>query len=910
MCKREILNYHDLRDVVLESRLSKTSGDFGKITVLHDGVYVEGTEEEHRQALNFFGEKLGNKLVHNGNNYLIKFDTQTLCIFFEEAEEDNSLKLYPFRPLLEDIALLEENSCKDNISTQFSDTPKGRNTETTHLHAFFSYKGGVGRTMHILAAARYFAEESQSAFAKPQVLLIDADTEAPGLTWWAKEKLPVPKYSYLDLVADIYDSGDQSKEIIENAADKISSSRLELGSPQYSVFFLPVFRDILQMMRPPVAPEKLTYDPNQPWLLGNILLDLGKSLKVKHIFIDLRAGMSELASPLFFDPRVRRVIFTTTSRQSVEGTCCVLNQLAKMAFLLRQYSKENVYSNNTNVIINFIPPNEVNSTKLADISNKFMAEWQALLSTDECLDSDSWLYQSYYDQNLLGLDTLDQTLAVLDNSVAVHDICKSLWKNLLPGKSLRIKEDLRKQDIKNLADKTEKLIFAEHIDFSEQVDWRERFLQIEPYRQLASSFSSSVPNALIIGAKGSGKTYFYLQLAAMKTWETFCTTLSFDNKNTIQLVPITWSETTDSTDLKELSKKYLTEKFGTTLAENSHYMLRNAFSTVKKLDETEWSQKWYKYILELLNIHFSSQDDLRNVLRNNLAKQTEKVVFLMDGMEDVFSAWLAQDDSISPLRILLVDLIRDIYEWSNGNIGFLIFIRKDIVRRAILQNSSQFIAKYSSYELDWSKTEALRLVGWILFASNLGKYCRKQSMSSWYSASFDAMAAALEPFWGLKLGTPNSKEAYSVNWILSALSDFKGHIQARDMVRFIHEASRLSLNEEKFVFKDRLIMPKTLKAALKPCGEEKIKEIKQEMQEVKMSIEKLEESRKSIPLEKKDFEELQIQNVSVLEDFGFIFNEDGKYYFPAIYREGLKLRESSSARPKVVSLMRKALARS
>lgn len=910
MWKREIQNYHDLRDMVLEDRLSRTSEPLGKITVLHDGVYVEGTEKEHQQTLSFFKEKLGNKFINDKNTYLIKLDTQTLHVFFEEPEEDKSLKLYPFRPLLEDIALLNQDTCKNNISTRFKETPKGRNNESPHLHAFFSYKGGVGRTMHILAAARFFAEQTESIFSKPQILLIDADTEAPGLTWWAKEKLPAPKYSYLDLLADIYDSDNSPNEFINSAVDKIGSSRLELGNPQYSVFFLPVFRDILQMMRPPVAPEKLTYNPNQPWLLGNILLELGKSLNVKHIFIDLRAGMSELASPLFFDPHVRRVLFTTTSKQSVEGTCCILNQLAKMAGLLRQYAKENTYSNNTNVIINFIPPNEVNSIKLTNISNNLMTEWQALLSNDEYLDSDSWLLQSYYDQNLLGLDTLEQTLSVLGNSIAVQDVCKALWKNLSPGKRLGISGDLRKQDIQKLEEKTKDLIFAEHIDFSHQINWKDRFLQIEPYRQLASSFSLNVPNALIIGAKGSGKTYFYLQLAAMQTWETFCQTLSFDNKNTVKLIPISWSETGNSRELKTLSAKSLNEKFGTILQEDSHYMLRMAFSTVKTLDELEWCQKWYKYILELLNIPFSSHDDLRNLLRNKLAEQKEKIVFLMDGIEDIFSAWLTQDDLIPPLRVLLVELIRDIYEWSNGNIGFLIFIRKDIVRRAIPQNSSQFIAKYSSYELDWSKTEALRLVGWILFASGLGKYCKKQSISSWYIATFEAMSAALEPFWGLKLGAPNSKEAYSVNWILSALSDFKGHIQARDMVRFIHEASRLALNEEKFIFKDRLIMPKTLKAALKPCGEEKIKEIKQEMQEVKESIEKLEGSRKSIPLEKKDFEELQIQNVSALEDFGFIFNEDGKYYFPAIYREGLDLRENTSARPKVVSLMRKALARS
>lgn len=907
MNRREIQSYHDLRDIILKNRLTDRAYRLGKMTVLHDVIYIEGTEEEYKNAIAFLKDSLGRKLIKEDTKYYIKLDTKKLDVFFEKAEDDVSLDRYPFRPLLEDIALLDEDSRKDRLLTQFNRGIKDRNVP--YLHAFFSYKGGVGRTMHILAAARYFAEQTKSAFAAPQILLIDADTEAPGLTWWAQEKIPAPQYSYLDLLADTVDAKNPY-DILEYAANKIKLMRLELGNAQHSVFFLPVFRDAEQMMRPPANPEQLTHKPESPWLAGDILLHLGKKLNVKHIFVDLRAGMSELASPLFFDPQVHRLLFTTTSRQSIEGTCCVLQQLAKMASLLKQYDNNDIYLNNTSVIMNFIPPDEINSIKLNEVSTRLMKSRQSLLSKDDDIESDSWMFQASYDQNLLGLDTLEQALSVLERSTAIQDICQRLWKDVSPQKKIpRLTDEVRRQDIQKLHDKTKRLIFAEQSDFNQQTDWKKRFLQIEPYRQLASNFSTTVPNAIIIGAKGAGKTYLYLQLSAMRRWDVFCDTLSIKIDNNIELIPLSWSESNNATqDLTRLSEESLNTAFSTSLEKSSHHMLRESFVDVASLDEASWRKKWYQYILLILNTSFSDNTDLRQLLKQTLAGQTKKITFLMDGLEDLFAGWLAQDIPITPLRILLVELISDIYEWSNGNIGFLIFIRKDIIRRAILQNSAQFIAKYRSYELDWSKNEALRLVGWILIASDLKKYCKTNSMQSWYAASFDSMSTALEPFWGLKLGTPNSKEAYSVNWVLSALSDFKGHIQARDIVRFLYEVSNIAVNEDKAFFKDRLIMPKMLKDALDPCGKEKIQEIKQEMQEIAQSIDKLKGSKKSIPFEKKDFEELQIQNIAALEEFGFIFNEDGEYYFPEMYRRGLSLGISKGARPKVVSLMRKALA--
>ena len=41
----------------------------------------------------------------------------------------------------------------------------------------------------------------------------------------------------------------------------------------------------------------------------------------------------------------------------------------------------------------------------------------------------------------------------------------------------------------------------------------------------------------------------------------------------------------------------------------------------------------------------------------------------------------------------------------------------------------------------------------------------------------------------MKLGRKDSREAFSDRWILAALSDFTGQLQARDIVRFLRYSS-------------------------------------------------------------------------------------------------------------------------
>lgn len=912
-----IISIHDLRNAFISARISGKLANIGDIRVFHDSMVVETSLTPDKVISSFRALLPDLNIVQQDDIYCIELNaSKAIDIIFDAPDKEIQISPYPFTPLLRDIALLDTNTNNKELSNEFLNFPE-RETGIPNIHTFFSFKGGVGRTMLLTSLVRYFAQELKSDFSMPKILLIDADTEAPGLTWWAIEKMGKPMYSYLDFLAD---AAEETEYALNMAQKAISAMRWELGSPQQTVFYLPAFRNHIQLLRPPMSPDELTLNTTNPWIMGDMIAQLGNKLGVEHIFIDLRAGMSELSSPLFFDPRVRRILITTTSKQSIEGTLLALNELNKFVSLSRK-SLCTPYADNTRVIINFVPPDEKDNKKFVDLTERLEQAIGNLFQSDDSSDTQdaetgSWLFSTDYDQSLLGLGNFDNTLSSLEKSVTIREVCSKLWQEFIPqndATTQNLSPQNMRRDIDILIAATHKLIFAETIETEPGLDIEltERFLKIESYRQLAASFLTTTPNACVIGAKGSGKTFLYILLVYFRKWNEFCKALDMTVESDINLIPLFWSRNLCPSDEETMRHTYSEgishASHNAPLPEDIIRFLESNFGepNLHKSD-AEWRDKWYEYLCQIFCVMVPPDESYEESFRQRLSLQKQPVVFLLDGLEDLFSKWLDYDESITPLRIFLQEIMRNIYTWSNKKVGFLLFIRKDIVQKAIQQNSSQFIAQYSKYELLWSKEEALRLVGWILIAANLNKYCGNTNAEKWSTLSFEEMSSHLVSLWGTKLGAPNSKEAYSVNWALSAISDFKGNIQARDVVRLLYESSRQQKSTPQSP--DRLLSPSALKSALDECGRQKIVEIKKEMPVLEESLTALRESRKPVPLSLEDFSGAALKNINLMEEFGLIFrDEEGKYYLPEIYRRGLELALAKGARPKVVSLMRKAL---
>lgn len=902
---------YDVESTIISKRIEGCWESICRIDVYHDGVFVHCKRNESERALESLKLMLSDSITYtNVHDVKISVLHKKIPIYIEEDEDCLATAPYELRPLLRDTALLTTNSSREAIDAHFC------NITETHskprITAFFSFKGGVGRTLHLTAVTHRLIEATNSSMSAPKVLLIDADTEAPGITWWTQKILPQPDYSYLDLLADAQEGADYAAE---NASSLMRGQRLEFGGPQQVCFFLPAFRDTVQMLRPPMSPEQLTLGGDSPWLLTDTLLTLGRKLDIDHIVIDLRAGMTELSSPLFLDPRIKRILVTTTSHQSVQGTAITLNELVKFAKMAPE-SICNSYADNTQVLIGFVPPSESTGTHTLPITEQLEKTLLQLPRDSSDDESDfstiaplDWFAQSDYDQSLLGLGDFHDALQYLKKSQTVQAACDTLLPATNENSDIQKStgnESTKTNDLHRLRDFTANLIAAE------QQGTTPSFLVTAAYRQLAKSFLNRPPSAVILGAKGSGKTFFLKALAHCSSWKSFCEKCNLPDAADTKLIPLFWSKNESESgnekllELQTSALRPINPDWDKNAAASLSRYLEDSLATPTIKDRPHWRSVWLQTLCQAFGCEGDNPLSTEERLKKSLAAIESPITLLIDGLEDLFASWMSRAEiEFEPLRMLLQDIVRDISSWSNGKVGILVFIRKDLAFKAISQNFEQFMTLYKNFELRWSREEALRLIGWVLGESDLKQYRSNLSDDDWNNRVIDHMPPPLIPLWGLKLGGPESREAYTATWVLSVLSDFKGNIQARDVIRFLHESAKLQSQTGQMPT-DRLLAPPALRSAPQYCGQQKIIEVFKEISILEGQLKQLKESNLRIPATEDELRSNGVTNFSLLEEFGILLRDADKYYLPEIYRQGLGLALNSGARPKVVNLMRKA----
>lgn len=313
-------------------------------------------------------------------------------------------------------------------------------------------------------------------------------------------------------------------------------------------------------------------------------------------------------------------------------------------------------------------------------------------------------------------------------------------------------------------------------------------------------------------------------------------------------------------------------------------------------DILEWKEIWKKVVLDAVNKAYQSLEEFEEELKQKCIK----VVFLIDGLEEIFQHTILSQNERNAVAALCRDLIDEV-KISYHNLGFMIFLRKDMVRDSLTINYEQFHSLYRSVELQWSSTEALRLAAWLT----------SQAVSDFYEedvplemAPRDVIDQTLHKLWGVKLGKPTSNEANSSRWILAALSDFNGQLQARDIIRFLEKAT---VNAGKPVYTDRYLMPTEIKKAVSECSTDKIGEIRDEMKALGPIFDKLEHAPaedKILPFSSDTFQLTQGEE-KIMKQEGYLRIDNDRYYLPEIIRHALKFKYGKGARPKVLSLLLK-----
>lgn len=853
-------------------------------------IYVEEDSTEIQDETGRFLKSIL-KQYYNLEKNRVEIDiTRTVMnIYMEETTGEK--KRNPF-PLFKDFSYVKGEAGAEKSQLDSLEIP---------VVAFHSYKGGVGRTLTLIA----FVREIINIYGRgKKVLIVDGDMEAPGLTWLGKMDNHYA-ISYLDILAIIGAKGNQ-KDIIEDISQLVKRSSLVFQGDQMELeqYFLPTYREEGQMLDIYSSPERIMMGESNKYIITDTLAQIGKCLDAAAVLVDLRAGFSEYSSPFLFDPRVDKFLVSSTSFQSVSGTNLILRELKKhrenedavRKIFLTMVNEEKFWGKDRDEAYRLLLQEEE-----VQEPDSMMEELQALESVEELKYSDELIHLGDLEQICGKLKLAGGTTRPLRERNIVRDIFERNDERKKTAGFNYNKQQIAKFR-KALHEICENSVTAEGGDISNMLATR-AVLQL-------GNFSQEVPRINILGAKGSGKTYLYNQMLKAQSWENFLKVIGKtveDDEYTL-FCPILCSE--DRSGIRDILPK-CRERCSADIPQMTiepDFLIKNSLqikeAIKQQLSESEWQEFWQNLILSMFG-GLTKWEELQAILE----EQNRKMIFLFDGLENVFENFEKDSSEKCGIRTLCRGIVNLLSELYVSNIGIIVFMRKDIAELSINTNYEQFRNQYVQYELNWTQKDALQL------ALKLAERAGKVSGVQWRSNSIpvedagrDIIEEELTAVWGTKMGTDSSRQADATRWVLASLSDFNGQLQARDIVRFLAYASKYEFSTGKKTtgYTDRFLTPDDMKQAIRECSREKFQEVEKEIHQLKSSFQKLqsmEQKDKYVPLPDEVLEKLGVEDKRNLERFGYLKEADGEYYISESIRYALGYNKSKRGGTKLVSLL-------
>lgn len=863
--------WHDIEDIFEENRNTwpKTWVD---VQVYSDSVEIyQNGDEPQVSDIQYLKEIFGRNYSTENNTLLIDFTGIYLEVAFLYDDGQKVEKKYG--PLFRDIYF---QKC-ENTDSDF---------DGVKMIAFHSYKGGVGRTLSLTAFLRQCTEK----YPDKKILVLDADVEAPGLTWMAEAGYR--RISYLDILS-IMNYEQITDQMLEKLCDLVKTSTVSVSTDQKIIdqYFIPVYREKEQNMNAGSKPEQVLMTQENKFYITETIAKIARKLGVNLVLIDLRAGITEYSAPFLFDPRVIKYYVTSTSLQSVKGTNQILEQV---------YKKTNADFLKSRIVLTMIPET-MKTEEIQEIESQIVEEVESGADTDNATFlRDEYFMELGFDKTFVrttDFNSLCEKLKGSELASLMDKQMKSLFIDEQKDETIFADEGKAREILKRIYEISYAETTAEGTSSA-------NMLVTSSIKEMVKNFKTELPRIVVSGAKGSGKTYIYKQLLQAKTWESFIeqTGTSLDVEHETIIIPLLASiNTRNMQPLIVECMKYADQKLSEMRLKKNvdtiNYNMLMGLLESSEMSRMEWVKQWFDLIIGMFQENYKDISELDEALQ----RSGKRIVFIVDGLEDVCadSQTEKNDRWKTLLKALCQNVVNDLQRLDHGNIGMVVFARKDMINNAIDTNMEQFRSMYYNYELNWTQTEALRLALWIASKA----YSDLTDGIDVLNATRSVLTEKLTTLWGLKLGKRDSREAFSDRWILAALSDFTGQLQARDIVRFLRYSTE-GYGEAKLIYKDRLIMPVEIRNAIGSCAADKYKEIKAEMRNIYEILEKFEkmEGVKTLPL---TLDKIQLtgDEISKLEAQGYLKISDEKYYLPEIIRLPLGFTYERGARPKVLSLL-------
>jgi MinD-like ATPase involved in chromosome partitioning or flagellar assembly len=825
--------------------------------------------------------------------------------FLLEPKQER-VKSQPTYPLWRDVTYLKDTLADDSTLPQGLKSKIASPTswiDGPQMVSFHSFKGGVGRTTALMTYVAACLQEVSSTPKK--ILVIDADLEAPGVSFWLDE-INRPKVSFVQFLEAMHYPPISVESSLDFFATELQKTSINVMGSQRELFVLPAALELTEIQDMPVQPEHLARNPENPWVLTDHLHSLGKLLGVDAVFIDLRAGLSELASPILFDPRIDHFFVSTVATQSVTGMAEILKRLhafngqldatlrdqAKPSLILSLLTKElrnaSVYQQALNMLGQAYPP-----------------------SSDDALSGGLEWLEAEFMSSLMSISSIREALETLKHSAVLYAAARDWAKTICAPLQLTNAATCGNNESQSDRQVSANALFeiCEQAQFAES-DLVSSMLATEPLRNLGKHYSKELPNLVIVGAKGAGKTFTFRQIVSAQRWPEFLSKVGFQPSAVTDayIFPVLWSANIIDKPNGEIKKSqhFCLSELGLEIqnALTASDVARE-INVALKFPPAHWDEFWDHLVCRQFGI---ADADLR-ALNNKLESLKKPVILAFDGIEDAFED-PTKDGARDAIHALL-KLPNRLSELTDLRLGAIIFVRADYVQSAIRQNQGQFLQRYLAFQLQWNPESFLRLAYWLCCKAGIftvdpieAEHLQPQDLKD-----------RLEQLWGRKLGSEKSKEAHSSRWVYAALCDLRGNIQARDLVRFLKFTAKNESGRPSDSWPSRVLSPESMRKAIPQCSVEKVEEAQKEIAPLREWMLQLKTN--SVTVRKVPFSAsamfLTPEMLNSLQEIGIIYEDlDGalgeeRLFLPEIYRSGLGFETSTGGRPRMQALLKKNL---
>jgi hypothetical protein len=229
-------------------------------------------------------------------------------------------------------------------------------------------------------------------------------------------------------------------------------------------------------------------------------------------------------------------------------------------------------------------------------------------------------------------------------------------------------------------------------------------LPTEPLKNMASNFQNKLPVVISIGVNVAGKTFSYIQLSRLQSWENLLNKINPQNqknpsKNLSLMFPLMQSQNLEGKFKNILEQAQ--QNVNNALNHNCQFSISDLKDRITQSlsnqdwNEVNWAKFWVKEFSRVLG--YNQENYQLNKLDEYLKQKNSKIIFLIDGLENIFPDLAYDNLQQTALKALIDNLPNKLSEIRQSNLGLIVFLRRDFLRYTITQNSQQFENLYKEY---------------------------------------------------------------------------------------------------------------------------------------------------------------------------------------------------------------------